>query len=177
LRALLNAGGLKEKDVTLDTIGFNQVEALATDQEDAVVIYVPNEPVVLKSKGYDVYVVRGRRLSQAGLQRADYNEVTMAQNPDLVKRMVQATLHGIQDTIANPNEAYEISKKYVEGLAQQDAKVQMEVLTTSISLWQTERSGYSDPKAWENMQAVLLDMGLLTKPLDLQKAFSNDYLP
>jgi hypothetical protein len=27
------------------------------------------------------------------------------------------------------------------------------------------------------MQSVLLDMGLLTKPLDLTKAFSNAFLP
>jgi NitT/TauT family transport system substrate-binding protein len=177
LRALLNAGGLQEKDVTLDTIGFNQVESLATDQEQAVVIYVPNEPVVLKSKGYDVDVVRVADYLKLVSNGLITNEATMAQNPNLVKRMVQATLHGIQDTIANPSEAYEISKKYVEGLAQQDTEVQMEVLTTSIGLWQTDRSGYSDPKAWENMQSVLLDMGLLTKPLDLQKAFSNAYLP
>jgi NitT/TauT family transport system substrate-binding protein len=37
LRALLEAGGLKENDVTLDTIGFNQVEALSAGQEQAVV--------------------------------------------------------------------------------------------------------------------------------------------
>jgi NitT/TauT family transport system substrate-binding protein len=37
--------------------------------------------------------------------------------------------------------------------------------------------GYSDPKAWDNMQAVLLDMGLLSQPLDLSKAFSNEFIP
>ena len=57
LRTLLNAGGLQEKDITLDTIGFNQVEALATDQEQAAVIYIANEPVTLKSKGYEVNVL------------------------------------------------------------------------------------------------------------------------
>ena len=45
LRALLIAGGLKESDVTLDAIGYNQVASLVADQEQAVVVYTNNEPI------------------------------------------------------------------------------------------------------------------------------------
>jgi NitT/TauT family transport system substrate-binding protein len=38
LRALLNAGGLQESDVTLDVIGFNQVESLCCRPRAAVVV-------------------------------------------------------------------------------------------------------------------------------------------
>jgi NitT/TauT family transport system substrate-binding protein len=55
--------------------------------------------------------------------------------------------------------------------------VQKQVLATSIELWKTDRPGYSDPQAWENMQTVLLDMGLLTQKQDLSAAFRNDLLP
>jgi NitT/TauT family transport system substrate-binding protein len=105
------------------------------------------------------------------------NETTLAENPDLVRRMVAACLKGISDTSANPDEAYEISKKYVENLAQADQAIQKEILANSIDLWKTDRPGYSDPQAWENMQQVLLDSGLLSKSIELEKAYSNDYLP
>jgi NitT/TauT family transport system substrate-binding protein len=104
------------------------------------------------------------------------NETTIQNNPDLVRRMVKATLRGIKDTIANPNEAYEISKKYVETLAAADEKIQKEVLATSIKSWMTEPPGFSESSAWENMQKVLLDMGLLSKPMELDKAFSNEFI-
>ncbi len=58
-----------------------------------------------------------------------------------------------------------------------DAKVQKQVLETSIEQWKAERLGYSDPKAWENMQDVLLEMGLITEKMDLNKAFTNEFIP
>jgi NitT/TauT family transport system substrate-binding protein len=176
LRALLNAVGLQESQVTLDSIGFNQVEALTADQEQAVVVYVANEPVQLRAQGVQIDEFRVSdyvRLASNGLIT---NEVTLQQNPDLVRRMVQATLKGIADTIDNPGEAYKISLKYVEGLDQADETVQKEILSTSIDYWKSATLGQSDPAAWENMQNVLLEMGLLTQPLDLSKAYTNEFV-
>jgi NitT/TauT family transport system substrate-binding protein len=104
------------------------------------------------------------------------NEKTLQENPDLVRRFVKATLRGIEAVRSNPDEAYEISKKYVEGLAQADEAVQKEVLSTSIAIWNTDPPGASDSQAWENMQATLIDMGLLKAPLDLSKAYTNEYI-
>jgi NitT/TauT family transport system substrate-binding protein len=176
LRALLRAAGLQESDVTLDSIGYNQVEALVSDQEQAVVVYSTNEPVQLRSMDYQINEIRVKDYAHLVSNGMISNETTLAQNPDLVRRMIQATLRGIADTIANPDEAFQICLKYVEGLTQADQAVQKEVLTTSILFWQTDRLGYSDPAAWENMQQVLLDMGLLSQPLDLSLAFTNDYI-
>jgi NitT/TauT family transport system substrate-binding protein len=177
LRALLHTAGLKESDVKLDSIGYTQVDALATDREQAVSVYTANEPVQLRARGYSLNEIRVAdyvRLASNGLIT---NEKTIADNPDLVRRMVKAFLRGLADTLADPEAAYETSKAFVPNLAQADADVQKQVLVTTSSLWKADRLGYSDLKAWENMQTVLLDMGLLAKPQDLSKAFTNDFLP
>lgn len=176
LRALLDEAGLEEDDVVLDSIGFNQVEALATDQDQAVVIYANNEPIQLKSLGYEIDLIKVADYVQLASNGLITNEATIAANPDLVRRMVQATLRGVADTLANPDEAFEISKKYVENLDQVDQAIQREVLDASIAFWQAEQLGYSPPSAWENMQEILLDMGLLTQRLDLKQAFSNEFI-
>ncbi len=176
-RALLEAGGLAESDVTLDAIGFNQVEALVAGQEDAGVIYVANEPVQLESQGYDISVLRVADAMELVGNGLITNETQMKQDPELVNKMVAATMKGIADTMKNPQEAYEISKKYVEGLDTADRNVQLEILETSIGLYgNIEELGISRRSAWENMQEILLKMNLLKNDLDLDKAFTNQYI-
>lgn len=177
LIALLDAANLKESDVTLDSIGFNQVEALVSDQDQAVVVYVNNEPIQLRAQGYDINVLRVADYVQLASNGLVTNEQTINRNPDLIRRMVGAVLKGLADTIGNPDEAFDICKEFVENLAQADQSVQKEVLATSIEFWQAEQLGHSDPQAWENMQTVLLGMGLLSKPLDVNKAYTNEFIP
>lgn len=176
LRALLDSAGLQESDVSLDSIGFNQVEALSVDQEQVVVGYVTNEPIQLRAQGYDVDVLRVADYVQLAANGLITNEETIAQNPELVQHMVDAVLRGIADTIADPNEAYRISLGYVEGLDQADETIQKEVLTTSIEFYKADVLGHMDPQAWENMQSVLLGMGLLSEPQDLEAAYTNDFI-
>lgn len=176
LRALLNEAGLKEDDVILDSIGFNQVEALAADQEDAVVIYANNEPFQLAALGYDIDEILVADYLQLASNGLITNEATIANNPDLVSRMTRAISHGLADVLDDPVLAFEISKKYVENLDQADPVIQREVLDASIAFWEADQLGYSAPQAWENMQAILLDMGLINEPLDLKQAYTNDFI-
>jgi NitT/TauT family transport system substrate-binding protein len=104
------------------------------------------------------------------------NEETIAKHPDLVTKMVKAMNQGIAEASANPDEAYTISKKYVDTLAQADATVQKQVLAISAEFWQLDPPGESNSAAWENMQKVLLGMGLLKQPQDLSKAYTNQFV-
>jgi NitT/TauT family transport system substrate-binding protein len=177
LEALLFAGGLTDDDVFLDSIGFTQVEALATDRVDAVVSYIANEPIQLTAQGYDVTTMRTSDYLSLVANGLVTNEQTLQDNPDLVQNMVTALLKGLVYTSANPDEAYDISKKFIENLAQADEVVQKEVLKTSIALWQADRMGYSQPESWANMQDILLRMNLLKAPLALDEAFTNQFIP
>lgn len=177
LRALLSDAGIPEQDVVLESIGFNQVAALAADQQDAVVGYVSNEPIQLRAQGYEVNVIRVADYVQLAANGLLANEAVIEQNPEMVRAFVGAFLRGLADAIADPDEAYEISKAYVDTLAEANQDVQRQVLALSVEFWQAERLGFSQPQAWENMRAVLLDMGLISESLDLDAAFTNEYLP
>jgi len=176
LRALLSAGELSEDDVKLDSIGFNQVEALVSGRDDAVVIYVNNEPIQLEHRGFPVDVIRVADYMTLASNGLLTNETTITKDPQLVKEMVQAVIKGISFTLQHPDEAYQICGNFIEGFASANQTVQRKIFNTSLEFWKAEQLGYSDPSAWENMQSVLLSMGLLSSPLDLTKAYTNDFI-
>ncbi len=177
LRALLHEAKMTESDVTLDAIGFNQVELMAAGQQDIIVGYAANEPIQLRAQGIAVTEIRVADYVQLASNGLLASEKVIDENPDLVRAFVGAFLKGLADTIANPDEAFTTSGSYIPNFADQDADVQKKILDTSIEQWKTERLGYSNPQAWENMQTVLLDMGLLTEKMDLNKAFTNQFIP
>ena len=175
--ALLHANDLAESDLTLDPIGYNQVEALATDQEQAIVVYAANEPIQLVAQGYEINEIRVADYVHLASNGLLTNEKTIAENPEMVRAMAAAFLHGLEYAAAHPDEAYEISKNYVENLAEADEAVQKQVLAISIEFWQTDNLGYSDPQAWENMNEILFEMGLIPEKIDIDAAYTNEFLP
>lgn len=170
---LLSSAGISQDEVAAEEIGFTQVESLLAGQVDAVVGYANNEPVQLRGRGEAVDVIYVSHYIDMVANGIITNEATIADNPDLVHSIVRATLRGLADTLENPEEAYEISKKYVEGL--DDSR--MPVLEASLPMWEAAVLGHTDPRSWEQTQDVLLEMGLLDAPLtDLEAAYTNRFI-
>jgi NitT/TauT family transport system substrate-binding protein len=177
LRALLFEAKMSEDDVTLDAIGFNQVELVAAGEQDIIVGYTANEPIQLRSRGIAVTEIRVADYVQLASNGLLASEKVIAEDPDLVRAFVGAFLKGLKATIDDPEEAFTLSESHIPNFADLDAVVQKQVLATSIEQWKAERLGYSDPQAWENMQDVLLEMGLISEKMDLNKAFTNQFVP
>ncbi len=175
LRALLSAADIPAEEVTIEAIGFNQVPLLTTGQVDAVVVYSNNEPIRLAAQGESFSVIPVSDYAALAANGILSSEAAIAEEPELVGGFVRALLRGLAATNANPDEAYEITTHFVEGLT--DPALEKEVLAATMALWQADRPGFSDPAAWENMQATLLESGLLAEAQDLSKAYTNEFVP
>jgi NitT/TauT family transport system substrate-binding protein len=53
---------------------------------------------------------------------------------------------------------------------------QLRVLMNTIELWDAEQLGYSDRFSWEVTQEVLTQMAFITEPINLDAAFTNDFI-
>jgi NitT/TauT family transport system substrate-binding protein len=175
LRALLAQAGLKPDDVTISAIGFNQAAALSAGQVDVAVVYANNEPIRLAAQGQTLNTVQVSDYVALAANGLLTNEQTVAKDPELIRKFARAMVRGIKDTLAAPDDTYTVCKKYVPTLA--DDAVEKKVLLASIDMWKTDRPGYSDPAAWDNMQKALLDTKLLAAPVDLSQAYTNAFVP
>lgn len=170
---LLEANGLTQADVNAEDIGFTQVESLREGRVEAVVGYVNNEPIQLATIGEDVVVLPVADYIDLVANGILTNEETIADNPELIERFLRPLYRGLVDTLDDPAAAFEISKKYVEGLGD-DRRA---VLDASLSLWRAEPLGSSDPASWATTQSVLLAMGFMSEPLeDVNAAYTNEFI-
>jgi NitT/TauT family transport system substrate-binding protein len=171
-RALLYAAGIAAEEIPLDSIGYTQVASLTEGKVEAAVVYANNEPVQLQQEGYEPYILYVADYIDLVSNGLITNEETIAQHPDLVERLVRASLRGLRDTIEKPGEAFEICKRYVPEMTE----AQLAVLKETIPFWQSEPLGYSDPDAWETSQQFMLDVGLIDKETDVQEMFTNQFI-
>lgn len=179
LLALLQSAGVSKNDVHIQGIGYTQVPALLGHKVDAVVGYTNNEVIQFQKAGFAI-----RTFPVSATQPLISNGLAALQkeldaHPDVVRKVVAATLKGVQYTIAHPQDALNISKQYVPGLSDAtNANDAMAVLQATIAdLQTTGKPGYVDPQAWQSMATFLQQQGQLSGPVDASKAFSNNYLP
>jgi NitT/TauT family transport system substrate-binding protein len=102
-------------------------------------------------------------------------EATIAEKPELVQAMVDATMRGWQAALAEPEAAAETVVRYNGELSVPSQVAQIKAMGELICFGPTleGRFGYSDFKSWETSQKVLLGAKLIDAPIELDQGFTN----
>ncbi|HXF60445.1 MAG TPA: ABC transporter substrate-binding protein [Caldilineaceae bacterium] len=179
-RGLLEAAGLSEADVRTESIGFTQAAAVSEGTVDAAVDYSVNGPVVLRHQGEEVFVLELGDYLTMPSNGLVTNEATLAEDPELVRRVVRATLRAIADTLEHPDDAFAISLKYVPEAGGENEAINRAVFDASLAFWQTPEGvepGATAPADWEAAAEFMQRIGLIDTLPPVEELFTNDYLP
>ncbi len=174
--ALAYAAELNQDNINLEEIGFTQAEAVSEEKVDAAMVYITNEPIQLTQAGKDVNVIEVSDYIDLVANGLVTNEKLIAENPELVARMVRASVKGLEYTLENPDEAFEISREFIPDMSDEDAPTQKLVLEASIELWQSDSLGRSSEQAWADSTAFMLETGLIESEVDVPSMFTNEFL-
>src|SRR5207248_2193593 len=100
------------------------------------------------------------------------NDKTLKEHPELVGKVVRATLKGIQETINNPDAAFKSSLKQVPEAGGANEALQLQILKETVNLMQPNprdptdhalpQPGVTDRAVWEATQDFLLGAKIIT---------------
>jgi NitT/TauT family transport system substrate-binding protein len=178
-RAILESAGLAESDVILESIGFTQAAAVQQDLVDAAVDYSVNGPVVLDAEGIETVQFRMDEYLHMPSNGLVTNETTIAQRPDLVRRMVQASLQGIAYTLENPDEAFEIALRFVPEAGGENEAINRAIFDAVLASWETRPAfapGETRQEDWAAAVDFMARIGLIEQIPEVETLFSNEFL-
>lgn len=174
-QALVNAVHLDASQISLETIGYSQVPSLSEGRVEAAVVYANNEPIVLELSGLPTNVIDVADYADIVANGIVTSDMVADEQPELVRRFLRAFLRGLADTLADPAAAFDISTRFVEGLAE-NAELGRAVLDSTLPFWRAEKLGYSDADTWIVSQQVMRDAGLMDTVSPVDKLFTNRFL-
>jgi NitT/TauT family transport system substrate-binding protein len=180
LLGILEAAGLTESDVQLESIGFTQAAAIREGRVDAAVDYAVTGPVVLEHAGEAITSIALDPYLTIPSNGLVTNEATLESEPELVRRLIRASLRGVDYTLANPDEAFAISLTYVPEAGGENEAINRAIFDATLPYWQNEtgsRPGATELAAWEAAAEFMQRIELVEAIPSVEELFTNDYLP
>lgn len=179
-RGILEAAGLDESDVQMESIGFTQAPALAEGTVDAAVDYAANGPVVLALEGFDIIQIALDDYLQIPANGIVTNDETIRNQPELVSAVVGATARAIEYTLDNPDEGFEIALKFVPEAGGDNRDTSRAVFDASLEFWRPQSGnpiGESTLSEWQTAAQFIRRIGMVDTDVDAAELYTNEFLP
>ncbi len=180
LLALLAAAGVDPANVNLVNVGFDP-RALTEGLVDVYPVYKSNEPNLIRSWGHDVKMWDAADYGVPGLGLAYVSTPDIInQDPDRMGRFVRAALKGIDYARQHPDEAINIVMQYAG--EQADPAHMRYMLDTELAdavspATEENGLGWQTTAQWQALHDMLIDYEAMAKPVDVEEAFTNQFLP
>lgn len=178
-RGILEAANLTEADVKLESIGFTQAAAVREGTVDAAVDYGVNGPVVLAQAEIETTQIKLDDYLQMPANGLVTNEETIANNPELVGKMVRASMKAVQYTLDNPDEAFAIALKFVPEAGGDNEAANRAVFDAVLAYWAPPAGrslGATDLAAWQTVAEFMQRIGLVESVVPAEELFTNDFV-
>ncbi len=175
MRTLLAKAGISEGEVTLFSVRYD-FTPFYQKKVDIWPCYLNTQGVILKEKlnkeGEDVAFFNP---AAHGVKFVANSVVTsariMEEQPDLVKRFVDALIQGWQASLdpENENKALETLKKFEKETAPDIQQAQLEATRNLIRPTPGFRIGSIDIEAWKQTEKIMIEQKQISKPVHVEK--------
>jgi len=178
---ILKKNRIREEQVTIVPVSFDPTP-LIIRQVDAFWSYLPNQPNILRDRGFDVVTARAWDLGYryyGNIMIA--RESTLEKQRDIVVRWTAASQRGWEYNNTHPEEIARLTVRKISpelnlSLAQQVAENREQIPLTQSALTREKGLFWMDPTVWEEGIKDMVDNGELEKPVDVNQIITLDIL-
>ena len=103
----------------------------------------------------------------------------ISEHPEIVQKFVNATLRGLNDSLADPGFAFESSLKRMPELSTDKQPLQRDVLAATLEYYKPlpgRTLGSSDPDGWARTQTFMQSIGVIDHSIDETQYYTNTFV-
>jgi ABC-type nitrate/sulfonate/bicarbonate transport system substrate-binding protein len=175
--ALTGKYGIDIDKLNKINVGFG-LKPLLTGMVDVRPAYIANEVVQAKMKGIDLNVIwiSDHGIEQIGNGTAT-NETFLKSNPKAVRSFVQASIKGWKHSVKDPDDALKAILQHKPDHDPAFQKQALVIIQEKISVAPKGHPwGWSVHEEWQTTHDNLVEYGVIKKPLDVRKAYTNQFI-
>ncbi len=179
LLGAMKSAGLGRDDANVQAVGAAGVVQLMISGDLQAISGVPEWTAGIQAAGVAVDVFEIESVFPAMAQAILASDKTIKEKPDTVKRFVRATLKGLREVIANPEQA---AKDYVAAVPQHAGKEKaMEDIMRRYGtlVYKTDSPanlGKFDEKRLAAVQKFYVDNGIVQTAVPIKDTYTNDMI-
>jgi ABC-type nitrate/sulfonate/bicarbonate transport system substrate-binding protein len=178
LAAVMKAAGADPTKLTIVSSGESGFAKLK-ENVDLIWIFEGWDGKAAEYQGFPLKYVPLRDLDE----RLDYytpvlitSDKLINENPEMVKKFLEATRKGYLDCIADPDGAAEILAKQIPEYDVEYLKLSQQYLSEEY-MKDNPRWGEMKAEVWDGYTEFMLENGLIPSALKSEDAFTNEFLP
>jgi NitT/TauT family transport system substrate-binding protein len=137
---------------------------------------VPDWVVNAEEAGVKVKLLPGNELFQSMAQAILASDEVIKKNPELVKRLVRATLRGMQDIMKDPKAAAAAYVKAVPAFTGKEAQIERTFALYNQYVYANQKVlGQMDEKRLDTVQKFYVAEGIVSKAQPLADLYTNQF--
>ncbi|CAN5680981.1 ABC transporter substrate-binding protein [soil metagenome] len=169
--------GLGKDDVSAQAAGPAGVWQLFAANKSEAMAGVPDWVISAEDAGAKVRLLPSGDGFQSMAQSILASDDTIKTKPDLIKRLVRATLRGMQDIITNPKAAAATYAKAVPSFQGKEASVERIFTMYRDRVYAGQKTlGQIDAKRLDAVQKFYVSEGIVHKATPLEELYTNQFV-
>ncbi|MBN1501078.1 MAG: ABC transporter substrate-binding protein [Spirochaetes bacterium] len=161
--------GLQNK-VKKQKIGYTQIQSLLSGRVDGVVCFSNNEPVQMRLAGKEIVQWDVGAFSDMVGASFITGEKQYLKKKKILAKFINASAKAVEWTVNNQNEAFEISKKYMNSYDDSQKEFNLKCLEATSVLFKSGKGyGYLDKAKYQKSIEIMKELKLIEKSYSADK--------